>query len=103
NRLDAVGTELSTVIGASYIYTKGIGRNVFTVTDNIRKLSKLADSQVFVGLEQIAGKVTVEGTKVSLDPVGEIGHSINNSLFFARDLYKTVFPVHFSSWFTKTV
>lgn len=103
NRLDEVGSELSTVIGASYIYTKGIGRNIFSVTDNIRKLSKLADSEVFVGLEEIAGKVTVEGTRVTLEPKGEIGHSINNSLFFARDLYRSAFPVHFHPWFIKTV
>lgn len=103
NRLDEVGSELATVIGASYIYTKGIGSNIFSVTDNIRKLGKLVGSNVFLGLEQLAGRVdNYEGIINLPDPIGEIGHSIKDSLFFAKSLYKEIFPVHFSSWFLKT-
>jgi hypothetical protein len=103
NRLDEIGSELSTIMSASYIYTKGIGRNLFAVTDNLRKLSKLADSDVFIGLEQIAGTINTEGPEITIEPVGEIGYSIRDSLFFARDLYKVMFPVQFGTWFQKVV
>ena len=103
-RLDEVGGELSTVIGASYIYTKGIGSSIFNITDNIRKLGKLASSTTFINLDLLAGSVKAgEGSATLISPKGEIGHSIQESLFFAQGLFKEIFPIHFSESFNAIV
>lgn len=104
DRLSNIGSELSGVIGASYIYTKGVGSSVFDVIDGIRKLGRLGNSSVFVGLESLAGKVdkNVETGRYSIaEPVGEIGHSIDRSLLFAEKLYNELYPVHFSSFYNR--
>ena len=104
SRLDNIGSELSGVIGASYIYTKGVGSSVFDVIDGIRKLGRLANPGVFVGLESMAGKVEKDvntGRYKITEPVGEIGHSIDRSLIFAAKLYNELYPVHFSSFYNK--
>ena len=104
DRLNNIGSELSGVIGASYIYTKGVGSSVFDVIDGIRKLGRLANPGVFVGLESMAGKVEKDvntGRYKITEPVGEIGHSIDRSLIFAAKLYNELYPVHFSSFYNK--
>jgi len=104
SRLDNIGGEISGVIGASYIYTKGVGSSVFDVIDGIRKLGRLANPGVFVGLESMAGKVEKDvntGRYKLTEPVGEIGHSIDRSLMFAEKLYNELYPVHFSSFYNK--
>lgn len=104
DRLSNIGSELSGVIGASYIYTKGVGSSVFDVIDGIRKLGRLANPGVFVGLESMAGKVEKDvntGRYKITEPVGEIGHSIDRSLLFAEKLYNELYPVHFSSFYNR--
>jgi hypothetical protein len=104
SRLDNIGGEISGVIGASYIYTKGVGSSVFDVIDGIRKLGRLANPGVFVGLESMAGKVEKDvntGRYKITEPVGEIGHSIDRSLLFAEKLYNELYPVHFSSFYNR--
>ena len=104
DRLNNIGSELSGVIGASYIYTKGVGSSVFDVIDGIRKLGRLANPGVFVGLESMAGKVEKDvntGRYKITEPVGEIGHSIDRSLMFAEKLYNELYPVHFSSFYNR--
>lgn len=104
DRLNNIGGELSGLIGASYIYTKGVGSSVFDVIDGIRKLGRLANPGVFVGLESMAGKVEKDintGRYKIIEPVGEIGHSIDRSLLFAEKLYNELYPVHFSSFYNR--
>jgi len=104
DRLSNIGSELTGVIGASYIYTKGVGSSVFDVIDGIRKLGRLANPGVFVGLESMAGKVEKNvntGRYKITEPVGEIGHSIDRSLLFAEKLYNELYPVHFSSFYNR--
>jgi hypothetical protein len=102
DRLSTIGSELSGVIGASYVYTKGVGSSVFDVIDGIRKLGRLNKSAVFLGLNNLAGKVDVQvdnGRYSIEEPIGEIGHSIDRSLLFAEKLYRELYPVHFSSFY----
>ena len=104
DRLSNIGSELSGVIGASYIYTKGVGSSVFDVIDGIRKLGRLANPGVFVGLESLAGKVEKDvntGRYSITEPVGEIGHSIDRSLLFAEKIYNELYPVHFSAFYNR--
>jgi predicted NAD-dependent protein-ADP-ribosyltransferase YbiA (DUF1768 family) len=104
DRLSNIGSELSGVIGASYIYTKGVGSSVFDVIDGIRKLGRLSTQGVFVGLENLAGKVEKDvntGRYSIAEPVGEIGHSIDRSLLFAEKLYTELYPIHFSAFYNK--
>lgn len=104
DRLSNIGSELSGVIGASYIYTKGVGSSVFDVIDGIRKLGRLANPSLFVGLGSMAGKVEKDvntGRYKITEPVGEIGHSIDRSLMFAEKLYNELYPVHFSSFYNR--
>jgi hypothetical protein len=103
-RFDEIGSEISTVIGGSYFYTKGIGSNIFDVMDGIRKLGKLVDSPIFLGLEQMAGEVKkdeISNEAVLVSPKGEIGYSIEKSLMLARQVYRELYPVHFSPMFSK--
>jgi len=99
-RLNDIGGNLTGVIGASYIYTKGIGSNIFELMSNINKLGNLnQESNLnFLGLSAIAGEVEFDdrtGRSYILNPKGEIGHSIVRSLDLAEKLYKQLFPIHF--------
>jgi len=94
-RLEDLGRELMTILGAIYPYTKGIGANVFSTKQRLNQLNKLQFSSNFSGLENIAGEITkLDNGDIQLaEPVGEIGSNIKNSLLFAQDLYKSLFPI----------
>lgn len=104
-RFTEIGSEISTVIGASYFYTKGVGSSIFDVLDGVRKVGKLIGSSIFLGLDQLAGPIgidTANGQAYLVNPQGEIGHSIEMSLMLATKLYKELYPMHFSPMFLKT-
>jgi hypothetical protein len=95
-RLENPGRELMTILGAIYPYTKGIGANVFSTKQRLNQLNKLAFSTNFFGLENIAGEIAKSdnGDIEIMNPVGEIGSAIKNSLLFAQDeIYKSLFPI----------
>jgi hypothetical protein len=99
-RFNDLGGELTGIIGASYIYTKGIGSSVFELMSNLNKLGNLNQNKKFLNLEQLAGEVMYDeavGRTYISSPKGEIGHSIERSLMLGEDLYRQLFPLHFSS------
>jgi nucleoside-triphosphatase THEP1 len=94
-QLETVGRELMSIVGAVYTYTKGIGPNVFATTQKMHQLNKLANSVVFLDLERVAGKVSRDKDtgKLTIEPKGEIGSAIQNSLMVAQEIYGQLFPI----------
>jgi len=94
SRLDGIGTELMTIIGAVYPYTKGIGQDVFSTKQKQNQLNKLSNSTIFLGISKIAGKVSKNDNGIlSIDPKGEIGNNIKYSLIKAQEIYQNLFPI----------
>ena len=94
SKLDGIGTELMTIIGAVYPYTKGIGQDVFTTKQKLNQLNKLSNSTVFLGIDKIAGDVSKNDNGIlSIDPEGEIGNNIKYSLIKAQEIYQNLFPI----------
>ena len=94
-RLEGIGRELMTIIGAVYPYTKGIGPNLFAAKQKTNQLNKLAYSPYFTNLDNITGEINkLDNGDISISPKGEIGSAIYNSLIFAQDeVYKIMFPI----------
>jgi hypothetical protein len=104
NRFDEVGKEIMKAGTAAYVYTKGIGASVFNVADKVRKLEAMAGSSVIGNLENLTGRIYKNGDTTMIEPKGEIGYSLQKSLFMARDIYKQIYPLHFdSAWYDQTV
>ena len=96
SRLDTIGRELMTIIGAIYPYTKGIGPTVVTTKQKLNQLNKLSSSPVFSGVDRIAGEVfknEFSGRIGIVEPVGEIGTAIEKSYITAQDIYSNLFPI----------
>lgn len=100
---DDIGTSLSPIMSSVYPYAKGIGSTVFQVVDNKRKLGNLSSTNTFLGLEELAGPVSENGNVI--EPVGEIGYSIKNSIGSIYDTYlkSSVFPIQVSNTFQEIV
>ena len=93
-RLQGLSKELNTVFGSSYVYTKGIGPNVFTAKQKLNQLAKLITSSELLGIEDIGGELVRDDSGFyDLDPKGEIGYSIYNSLIKVQELYAEFFPI----------
>jgi hypothetical protein len=104
-RLNNAGRELMTILGVAYVYTKGIGPNVFSTNQKINHLSIFLNSKEFIDLENITGSINIADDDLSIDsdisanddisitPNGEIGESIKQSLLYAKDTYKQIFPI----------
>jgi hypothetical protein len=94
-RMEDIGRELNTILGSVYTYTKGIGPTVFATRQKLSQLNKLSGSTNFLGMSNIAGVITRnENTGlIEIQPQGEIGASINNSLMVAQDIYNAIFPI----------
>jgi hypothetical protein len=93
--LQGKGRELMTILGSIYTYTKGIGSNIFVTMQKLNQLNKLAGSNNFLGIQNLAGAITKDDNGlISISPEGEIGSSIENSLIFAQnELYLKLFPI----------
>ena len=93
-RLNDLGRELMTMLGSMYTYTKGIGGTIFSTKQKLNQLNKLAGSENFLGIENLAGSVSKSDTGIiSIIPKGELGSSINNSLIEAQRIYGYLFPI----------
>jgi hypothetical protein len=95
-RLENLGRELMIILGVVYPYTKGIGPNVFATKQKLYQLNKLSFTTNFSGINNIAGEIAKNDFTgdMEIDPVGEIGSAIANSLIFAQnDVYKQLFPI----------
>lgn len=94
-RLNGLGKELMTILGSLYTYTKGIGAGVFVTKQKLNQLNKLADSENFIGIKNLAGVVekNKETGIITIAPEGELGSSIQNSLIEAQRMYGYLFPI----------
>lgn len=94
-RMEDIGRELNTILGGVYVYTKGIGSNVFATKQKLNQLNKLAMSTNFMGIDNIAGPISKNKTtgKIEIDPRGEIGAAIDKSLMVAQSIYDSLFPI----------
>jgi hypothetical protein len=104
-RFDEVGKEIMKAGTAAYVYTKGLGASVHNITDKMRKLESLGSSSVIGNLENLTGIIYRDAAgEIGIYPRGEIGHSLDKSLFMARDIYKQIYPLHFNSaWYENAV
>jgi alkylated DNA repair dioxygenase AlkB len=96
SEISGIGQELMTILGAIYPYTKGIGPNVFATKQTLNQLNKLAYSDKFLDLENLTGKIGKDKRTgdIMINPQGEIGNAINESLIFAQDeIYNKLFPI----------
>jgi hypothetical protein len=104
-RLNNAGRELMTILGVAYVYTKGIGPNVFSTNQKINQLSIFLNSKEFIDLENITGSINIvdndlstnddtsANDDISITPNGEIGESIKQSLIYAKNIYRQIFPI----------
>lgn len=94
-RLNNAGRELMTILGVAYLYTKGIGPNVFSANQKTNQLNIINNSKEFIDLENITGKVLINDDDVLLiEPNGEIGESIKQSLVYGKnEIYNNIFPI----------
>ena len=94
-RLNGLGKELMTILVSLYTYTKGIGSGVFITKQKLNQLNKLAYSENFIGIKNLAGVVekNKETGIINITPEGELGSSIENSLIEAQRIYGYLFPI----------
>lgn len=94
SRIDGIGRELMTILGGTYIYTKGIGPDAFNTKQKLNQLNKLSSSNVFLDIQNIAGEVVkTDSGQIQIDPKGEVGASILHSLIEAQSIYNQIFPI----------
>lgn len=104
SQFDETGREIMGANTAAYIYNKGLGASVTDVKDSLRKLKSLSDNRVLANLDQLAGNVWMDRGEYHIAPKGENGASLEKSLFMARDIYKQIYPMNFSTaWFDKVL
>ena len=95
-KLHGLGRELMTILGSLYVYTKGIGPTVFSAKQKLNQLNKLASSENFLGIQDLAGVIEKdkESGRISIAPKGELGSSIKNSLIVAQNqIYNYLCPI----------
>ena len=94
-RISDLGREMNKILGSIYPYTKGIGSNVFETMQKINQLKTLQSSDNFLGIESVAGSVSSDpqSGRVYINPIGEKGSAIKNSLILAQEFYATLFPI----------
>ena len=94
--LNQLGKDYQAILSGVYTYTKGIGASVFETNQKLRYLNKLSNSPRFLDTENIAGVLSVDsntGAMVIEEPKGEIGYAVKNSLLFAQEQYKKIYPI----------